>query len=784
MISKRLNTKITAMMASVITFFGLVTVFLVHMFLSQKINLNRVELIQSEINHQSSNLNRLFMTSINLANIVATDKSFVAYVKDQKKTLEVGEINEKLVNYNLGNNNLAIYLIGKNGITLASTDQSFFDQDYSFRQYFKKAITGTEYADVNLGVTSKKLGYYFASPIKSGEEIVGVAVVKMNPEVVFNLFDEADNASMSDLMLVDNFGIVVASKQEGVIYKSLGKISEDNMGKLLTENKYYGIEINALPYQSIIDDLPEVNESKKYNVMNTDSDKSEDLIVKKIGNFNFYLVGKINNTSVVGEVNNMGLKTGLTVFMTVFLAMVFISTIINKQLKPLGDLLILSRKILAGDLDSKNSVKSNDELAELGQTLETMSETLKHRYDELEKIVEERTAKLTEQAESMESTKLAVNNILSDVENVAVDLEKFKMAVENASDHIVITDAEGLIIYANKAVESITGFSRYSCIGKKAGNKELWGGQMTLDFYKKLWKTIKIDKKVFDGEVNNIKKSGQKYVAKISVSPVLNNKGEVMYFVGIERDITREKDVDQGKTDFIYLTSHQLRTPLSAMKWFCEMLLAGDAGKLNKDQTEFVTNISLSNMRMIDLVNSLLNISRIESGRIIVDSIPTDLGVLIQDVLTELDNKIKEKKQKVVVNIFEDLPKINIDPKLIREVYKNLLSNANKYTQEGGEIIVGVTKQDEEIISQISDNGFGIPVQGQSKIFERFYRAENILKLETEGTGLGLYLAKAIVESSKGKIWFKSEEGKGTSFWFTLPTSGVKAHDGQVTINS
>jgi len=391
---------------------------------------------------------------------------------------------------------------------------------------------------------------------------------------------------------------------------------------------------------------------------------------------------------------------------------------------------------------------------------------------------------LNEKNKAMENQQKAILNILEDVEASKNDLDKFKMAVDGASDHIVITDSDGIILYANQAVETITGFSKTEVVGKKVGNKNLWGGLMTLPFYKKLWKSIKLDKKAFTGEINNRKKDGQLYVAMASISPVLNNKNEVIYFVGIERDITHEKEVDRMKTDFISLASHQLRTPLSAIRWFGEMLLNGDAGKLTKDQKEYITNIALSNERMISLVNSLLNISRIESGRIIIDPEPTDLGKLIKDVLVEIDNKIKEKKQEIIISIHSNLPKINVDPKLIREVYKNLLTNANKYTQIGGEISIFISKKDHEIISQISDNGYGIPKKDQAKIFDKFYRAENIVKLETEGTGLGLYLAKSIVESSSGKIWFESKEKVGTTFWFTLPLLGVKAKKGEVTINS
>jgi PAS domain S-box-containing protein len=350
---------------------------------------------------------------------------------------------------------------------------------------------------------------------------------------------------------------------------------------------------------------------------------------------------------------------------------------------------------------------------------------------------------------------------------LAGDLEKFKLAVANASDHITITDADGTVLYVNKGAENITGFKAREIVGKKVGSKDLWGGGMDKAFYAKMWKRIKTDKKVFVGEVNNHRKNGEPYIARVSINPILNQAGAVVFFVAIERDITKEKMIDQAKSDFISLASHQLRTPLSAMKWTLEAF-AGDQGLTAKHQ-ERLRDLYVSNERLIALVNDLLNVSHITDKKIVAKKQTADLAKTIKNLLETIKVNADKKQQTLKMKISLKAAKVNMDIVLFGETFNNLVSNAINYAPAGARIDITLSVSGQNYLIAVHNDEPIIPVADQAKLFTKFYRSLNSQTVNTAGTGLGLFIAKAAAEANGGKIWFASKAGIGTTFYFTVP---------------
>ena len=381
---------------------------------------------------------------------------------------------------------------------------------------------------------------------------------------------------------------------------------------------------------------------------------------------------------------------------------------------------------------------------------------LKRAYETLEKKVRERT-------KSLEMVRAKEEAILLSI-----------------GDGLLATDEKGNIIFINKTAEKLLGKKNKETVGKK------FSDVIPLEDEKGI--SIQFERHpvnmVLAGATTAAlptayyrRKDKKRFPMSVMATPVILDK-KTIGTIKVFRDITYEREIDKAKTEFVSLASHQLRTPLSTVNWYAEMLLEGDVGELNSQQKKYLDEVYRSNQRMVELVNALLDVASLELGTFIIEPESTDICTLTESVIAEQQPQIDARKLQFSFFCAKNVSLMQADPKLLRMVMQNILSNAVKYTPVGGKIDFTITLADKKnILLKISDTGYGIPKNQQEKIFTKLFRADNVRDKDTDGTGLGLYIVKSIVENSGGKIWFKSTggtENPGTTFYVTLPLGGAE----------
>jgi two-component system, OmpR family, sensor histidine kinase VicK len=393
------------------------------------------------------------------------------------------------------------------------------------------------------------------------------------------------------------------------------------------------------------------------------------------------------------------------------------------------------------------------------------------------------------------SLELSSRELIEVNEKIAKEKAKDDIILESIGDALIITDEKGIILSINNSGEDLLDCQKGELAGKSFFESvqeivDEKGFTVTPEHFP-INLALAIGKKISASYVL-IKKNKIKLTANISATPYILG-GKISGTACIVRDVTKEKEIDRAKGEFVSLASHQLRTPLSTIGWYAEMLLAGDAGELNPEQKDYLEEIYKSNRRMVDLVNALLNVSRIDLGTFILTPEPVDFVETMVSVIKDLGQQIHEKELVIKEDYEKDFPKIQADPKLTRIIFQNILTNAVKYTPNEGRVSVYIGSilgkdikhgepEEKYALICVEDTGYGIPKNQKNKIFSKLFRADNVREKETDGTGLGLYLVKSVVEACGGEIWFSSEENKGSTFSVIIPLSGMHEKKGQKKI--
>lgn len=414
-------------------------------------------------------------------------------------------------------------------------------------------------------------------------------------------------------------------------------------------------------------------------------------------------------------------------------------------IRDIQKMLDFTKKIKNGNFDINLAIKRNDELGKLAKNLELMKTSLKSSFHEILK-----------------------------------EKEKFSSIFQNITEGIIVFSEDRRISLLNPFSEKILGWKREELINKKyfevlkfltKKNEEKKNICQKLND-----KECPIEKAVLTKQQVSIpeniflvNKYGNEIEISGSIFPFVSKDG-VSSFALVFRDVTSEKEIERMKSEFISITSHQLRTPLSSIRWYVEMLLAGDAGPLKEKQKEFLEDIHDSTITAIGLINNLLDVQRIESGRMTISMEDVSVVDIAKQVISDLTPIALAANAKIIAEFEENLPKIKADPKKLVQVFSNIISNAIQYNKGRGPIIVKVKKTNKDIIFSCKDNGIGIPKEEQRYIFKKFYRASNTAGVGTPGSGIGLYICRVYTEQMNGKIWFESKGvNKGTTFYVSLP---------------
>ena len=370
------------------------------------------------------------------------------------------------------------------------------------------------------------------------------------------------------------------------------------------------------------------------------------------------------------------------------------------------------------------------------------------------------------------ATRLAVlienSNLYHDVN---ARRERWEAVFRFTDEGIVIFDRHGIIVGFNPASTEITQWSTGDAIGTAFGSiiKTSPAGESHPTGGSPLARVLGEGITIAKSEQLIETRTGSRIWTEISYSPIFDDAGRVTSGIAIVRNTQKDREIEEIKSDFISIVSHELRTPLTAIKGFLSMVIKHDFGPLNDKQGHYLTRVYQSNQRMIDLVEDLLDVSYIESGKINLTISPVGLEAVITEVVSELTGKAQSSNIAITFKRRPRLPLVLADETRLHQIILNLVDNAIKYSMPDSGVSIDCTVQGDELVTTITDHGVGISKGQVDRLFTKFGRIYNPMSVQAGGSGLGLYIVKNLVESHGGRIWVTSQEGKGSKFRFSIP---------------
>lgn len=664
-----------------------------------------------------------------------------------------------------------ITILDYRGIPIVSSAYRFYGR-WETNHWFlrakneKKMVISDLYAP--LSFKDPVLAIFHPITDKEGK-ITSFLIAQVNLEQIFKLFD-FKIGSTGNLYLINRYGEIIIHRDRNLLFEK--KFENYPIKENLEKGQGSGsFSLNNEKFLYVFHTIRKLNEIPWYD---------------------WQVVLVQSQKEIFSQINLI--QNRLYLFWTIIiLVFLFFSAFLARNItQPIYKLIKEIQKVIRGDLQINLPTESKDEYGTLAIYLNQLISHLKNPYelleeaqavyeirlraktlaleDEKEKLIEkirERTAELEKRTaglelrtKELEDARRALLNILEDLENerqrVQEESNKTMAIIENLTDGLWFLDNKENLILMNKEAERLFGIDSAQMLGRNLKDilkiesfkslEEILGKE---DIYRREW--------LF----------GYDQVLEVTRIPIRRGE-EVLGSIIVFHDVTREKRIERLKSEFVSVAAHQLRTPLSAIKWALRMILDGDFGPINPEQRSSLMKCYFSNERMINLINDLLNVARIEEGRYVYNLKREDLAQIVDSLLAVYAPEIEKKQIELEVKK-EATSLVMVDPEKIALSIQNLIDNSVKYTPQGGKIFISISQKGENVQFCIKDTGVGIPKHEHGLVFRKFFRGANVMKMETEGSGLGLFIAKNIIEAHGGKMWFQSEEGRGSTFCFSLP---------------
>ena len=373
-------------------------------------------------------------------------------------------------------------------------------------------------------------------------------------------------------------------------------------------------------------------------------------------------------------------------------------------------------------------------------------------------------------------TSILAINLIDISSRLQLERTQINAMIRSIDDPAIAYSQNFEVILANPALEKLTNLKKEELIGKiitpEMANNQKFSLLVKIIFPSLAPAVLEQQLDTYPQKVKVKFFEPQELTLEIVTTKVIDEKGKVYGFLKVIHNLTREENLRKIQSDFITIAAHQLRTPLSGLNWILDVLSQNETGPLNETQKDLLEKAKAALSESIETVEDLLNAAQIEEGKFGFEFSLNDLEKIIETTLAKF--KPIAEKNNIKLIFYRLKPPLNpivIDPLRIKLVMEILIDNAIKYNVLNGEVRIKleVLKDRPFVMVSVEDTGIGISEEEKEKVFTKFFRSQKVVKKETLGTGLGLYLAKNIIERHGGKIWFKSEENRGTTFYFTLP---------------